>query len=135
MIDRSFVDKLLPAFEVELSEKLCIDFTSLFDASGYCAPPPNWPAILTLHGTAALLSVWEALGVDPLSAKLLRERFLHVKPPPLGQVLSGHLRIGEIREYLNSDGKIEEEVDMHTLFVDSSKELIAEYYCTFRISY
>jgi hypothetical protein len=134
MIDRSFVDKLLPAFEVELSEKLCIDFISLFDASEYCTPA-NWPAILTLHGTAALISVWEVLGIDPLSAKLLRERFLHLKPPQLGQVLSGHLRIGEIREYLNTDGKIEEEVDMHTLFVDSSKERIAEYYCTFRISY
>jgi hypothetical protein len=94
---------------------------------------PNWPAILTLHGTACLMTVWEDMGVDPLAARLIAEKFAHFRDPSSDEQLTGQVQVEDVRETVDSDTGIEEQVDLLVDFWDSSEQLIATYQSSYRI--
>jgi hypothetical protein len=138
LIDRALVGKEYPPFAVTLTEDWLRQWRDLFAlVSGLSAPqtsvPTNWPAILTLHGTACLMNIWEDLGVDPLEVRLVGEEFEHLLPPVVGEEIEGRLRIEEISECIEPETGIEEQVDFAVGFRDRFGSKLAVYACSYRI--
>jgi hypothetical protein len=138
MIDRACVGKAYAPFVVSLAEDWLTEWYGLFSrASGIAAPPQglpvNWPAVLTLHGTACLLHVWEDLGVDPLEVRLVGEEWRHSGAPAIGEEIQGRLRIREIGEHVEFETGIEEQVDFVVEFHDRKGLKLAVYTCSYRI--
>jgi hypothetical protein len=138
MIDRSCVGKAYAPFAVILTEDWLAEWYALLSrAAGNSSPSPglplNWPAILTLHGTACLLHVWEDLVVDPLQVRLVREEWRHLAAPQVGQEIQGRLSIEEISEHVEPETGIEEQVDFAVEFHDLAGRKLAVYACSYRI--
>jgi hypothetical protein len=139
VIDRSFIGKKYPPFIVEISESFCRDFNRLLNVQGPDElspdrPPLNWPALMTLHGTACLLTLWEDLGVDPLEARLAGERFIHHRPVKCGEPLFGSLTIDDLTEQVTPVGQIDDRIALHVDFRDASDAVVATYHCAFHIA-
>jgi hypothetical protein len=127
-----------PPFAVTLTEDWIRGWHDLFAlVSGLSAPqttvPTNWPAILTLHGTACLMNTWEDLGVDPLEIRLVGEAFEHLLPPIVGEEMEGRLRIKEISECVEPETGIEEQVDFTVAFHNRLGGKLAVYSCSYRV--
>ncbi|MBI5249648.1 MAG: hypothetical protein HY912_09145 [Desulfomonile tiedjei] len=138
MVPREFVGKQFPPFKVKISEQLSrslLDLTQPSEAEkGPSWPPPsNWPAVMILHGTACLINVWEELGVDPLEVFLSEEEFLHFCAPLPDEELTGYLRIEEIREFLDEESQICEEVDLWADFFNAVGAHLAAYRFSYRV--
>jgi len=146
VIDRSTVAKEYPSFSVELSEDLCAKVDRLFGSissirssapdvptSEPRTPPLIWPALLTLHGAACLLIVWEDLGVDPMLVRLVREEFRYLTTPGWGEKLLGTVRIDDITEHAEPEQGIQEQIDLLVEFRNSAAGLLATYHCSYRI--
>jgi hypothetical protein len=147
MIDRTFVGKEYPEFSVTLDHDLIERFTGLIrdvvqmDSEPQAKPPEDdkvhvpiaWPAILTFHGTACLINVWEDLGIDPMQARMVAESFDFHKTPEPGAELMGSLCVEEVEEEIGPDGGMEEQVDLSVEFKSSSGELLATYICSYRV--
>ncbi len=138
MIDRAFIGKKYAAFTVELSESFCRDFNSRLNITGPDESPPdrpplNWPGLMTLQGTACLLTLWEDLGVDPLEVRLVKERFVHQRSVECGEGFTGVLTIDDISGQVETDGRIEDQIELNVNFKDSSGMPVATYQCSFRI--
>jgi len=138
VIDRGFVGKQFPPFSVRFPETLSRDLDTLFTSAGAIAPPAkappmDWPALLTLHGTAGLITVWDPMGVDPMDMRLVSEQFIHFRSPAFGEELTGRVTVQELSEHIEPERGIQEQVDLSVSFWDSSGERIALYRCSFRI--
>lgn len=138
MIDRAWVGKAYAPFVVSLGEDWLVEWHELFArASGIASStrglPVNWPAILTHHGTACLLHLWEDLGVDPLEVRLVSEEWKHLGKPVVGEEIRGSLRIEEISEHAEYETGIEEQVDLSVEFHDGKGCTLANYVCSYRI--
>ena len=139
MISRRSIGKAFPPFTVEYPETLAQGFDGLFSSAGCSAPrrsspPSNWPAVLALHGTACLLTIWEELGVDPLSVRLVAEEIRHVSELRFGQRITGRVTVEDVREHVEPDRGIEQRVDLAITFEDSAlKRPVATYRCSFRV--
>ena len=138
MIDRALVSKKYPPFSVFVSEGFRRELRDLFRSASPTqvstgSALSNWPAILTLHGTACLMTVWEDMGVDPLAARLIAEKFAHFRDPSADEQLTGQVQVEDISETVESNTGIEEQVDLLVDFRDSSKRLIATYQSSYRI--
>lgn len=139
VIDRSFIGKTYPPFAAEVSASFCLDYNRLLNVKGLPEfspdrPPLNWPALMTLHGTACLLPLWEDLGVDPLETRLFRERFVHQRPVECGEPLTGVLTIDDVTEQVEPNSHIEDHIELRVDFADSAGAPVATYHCSFRIS-
>jgi hypothetical protein len=146
LIDRTFVGKEYPPCSVEFDANLGVQLKELFGrisskleetSSGSSPEPPSqlsfiWPAILTLRGTAGLLTVWEDMGVDPMHIRLVREEFEHHKIPAGGHGLVGKITIEEIVERVEPEEGIEDQVELLVEFTDARGILLATYRCSFR---
>ncbi len=148
MIDRSFIGKEYPEFSVTIEHDLVARFNSLLenacgahgdrsqwnDHDGLGTTIPlAWPSILTFHGTACLISVWEDLGIDPVRTRIVEESFNFLKFPEPGEELKGSLCVEEIEEKISPDGGIEEQLDLSVEFSSLEGELLATYTCSYRI--
>lgn len=89
--------------------------------------------MLTARGTACLMGLWEELGVDPLSIRLVAQSFRHSRDPAYGETLAAALTIEDVSEHVESDRGIEEQVDLVIRFRDSNAGIVAEYRCSYRI--
>ncbi len=132
MIPREFVGKRFPRFKVNISEqpfRSLLDLIQPHDSEKIPSwpPPSNWPAIMLLHGTACLINVWEELGVDPLRSFLAREEFHHLSSPEPGEELTGWLLIEDIKEFVDEDGQIFDQVDFAADFSNARGVRLAEY--------
>ena len=139
MIPREFVGKKFPRFKVNISEqpfRLLLDLIQPHDSEKITSwpPPSNWPAVMVLHGTACLINVWEELGVDPLRALLAREEFHHIRSPAPDEELTGWLWIEDIREFVDEDGQISDQVDFAADFCNAAGVRLADYHFTYRIT-
>jgi hypothetical protein len=137
MIDREFIDKEFPTFKatltVELSKALVRLISGDTEPLPYDWPPPtSWPAVLLLHGTAGLISIWEELGVDPLAPVLVAEEFLHDKVPEPDSEITGEIRILDVRESLHAGSQICDNIDMSVDFFSQARVHIARYLCSYR---
>jgi hypothetical protein len=138
VIYRGFVGKEFPPFTVELDEHGARDLVSLLLPQSFPETPSwpplcNWPAPLTLRGSACLMAVWEELGVDPLHLRLIREDFRHHEEPVSAGVLTGRIRIEDISEHVDAIHGIEDQVDLAVSFRDKGGSPVAEYRCSFRV--
>jgi len=138
VIDRALVGKKYPVFAVIVSEAFRRQLWELFRSASSAAAIPesllaNWPAILTLHGTACLMTVWEDMGVDPLDVRLVSEDFDHFREPETNEELSGRVQVEDISQSVEPDTGIEEQVDLLVDFRDPSDKLIANYRSSYRI--
>jgi hypothetical protein len=138
MIDREFIDKEIPTFKATLSVKLSQALVRLISENTeplpyYWPPPGNWPAVLLLHGTAGLISIWEELGVDPIVPVLDAEAFLHHEVPEPDSEITGEIRILDIRESLHAGSQICDNIDMSVDFFSQAGVHIARYLCSYRI--
>lgn len=148
MIDRSFIGKEYPEFSVTIEHDLIARFNSLLESAcgGHCSEAPDksddsvmnsipvaWPSILTFHGTACLISVWEDLGIDPVKTRIVEESFNFLKFPEPGDELKGSLCLEEVEEKISPDGGIEEQLDLSVEFSSLEGELLATYSCSYRI--
>lgn len=136
MIGREFIGKSYPPFSVELSEAFCREMAELIRTSPsvvrpIAVPPANWPAIMTLHGTACLMRVWEDLAVDPLRLRQVREEFVHVRPAICGERLSGTLTIEDVTEHYEPKDGMFQQLHLETTFVDDSGKPVATYHCSY----
>lgn len=148
MIDRTFIGKQYPEFRVTLDQELIDKFDSLIKRSTFIDNKPvyetkmsradtipiAWPAILTLHGTACLINVWEDLGIDPMQARIVEESFDFHRTPRPGSELKGSLCVEELGEEIGPDGGIEEQVDLSVEFKSPEGELMATYICSYRVT-
>ncbi len=96
-------------------------------------PPCNWPAVATMHGTAALLHIWDSLGVDPLAPRLIRERFHHKREPLLREELTARFTVEDLTEQTNPAVGVEQQVDFLIRFTDSHGREVAAYQCSYRL--
>ncbi|MBI4962970.1 MAG: hypothetical protein HY913_06830 [Desulfomonile tiedjei] len=137
VIDRTLIGKKYPAFAVALSvafqRQLWELFQSISSITRPSGPSANWPAILTLHGTACLMAVWEDMGVDPLDARLIKEDFAYFRDPEADEELTGQVHVEEITQSVESDSGIEEQVDLLIDFRDRSNKPVANYRSSYRI--
>ncbi len=138
MVDREFIDKEFPAFKATLSVELSRAlFRLMYEDEealpSHWPPPCNWPAVLLLHGTAGLISIWENLGVDPLAPVLVAETFSHHEIPEPDSEVTGTVRILDIRESLGAGSQICDDIDMNVDFFSRAGALIAGYRCSYRI--
>jgi hypothetical protein len=138
VIYRGFVGKEFPPFVVEISQEFSRVLTLLLRTSPpfECPswpPPSNWPAFLTFHGTACLMTIWEELGVDPLELRLVREEFRHMLAPVAGEPLNGRVCVEDVSEHIDPNVGIEEQVDLAVYFRDLRGSDVAEYRCSFRV--
>ncbi|AFM23993.1 hypothetical protein [Desulfomonile tiedjei] len=111
MLDREFIDKEFPAFKATLSVELSKALFRLMyqdeeSLPPHWPPPSNWPAVLLLHGTAGLITIWEELSVDPLAPVLVAEKFSHYKVPDPDSEITGTIRVLDIRESLHAGSQI-----------------------------
>jgi hypothetical protein len=138
VIDRALVGKKYPAFAVIVTEAFRRQLWELFRSVSSAAAISesllaNWPAILTLHGTACLMTVWEDLGVDPLNVRLVNEKFDHFREPAANEELIGQIHVEEISQSVEPDTGIEEQVDLLVDFRDPSDKIVANYRSSYRI--
>jgi hypothetical protein len=137
VLDRSFVGRKFPAFRVILPTDLGRAFRELLrpgrseaDASSL---PWNWPAILTGHGTAGLIHVWEELAVDPTGVRLLSEEFVHFHEPLGGVEVIGLMEIEDIAATVEPQAGIEDQADFRVDFRDLEDRLLATYRFSCRV--
>ena len=138
MIFRGAVGKRFPPFFVRISQSLVQELLELTKVPELpplplWPPPSNWPALLSSHGTACLIGVWEELDVDPLQARLVWEEFLHFTDPVAGETLTGHVAVSDISRYLEPSRGIEELVEFEVSFRNSAGDPVAVYRCAFRV--
>jgi len=138
VIDRNFIGKTYHPFTVTITEGLCRDFRDLFlqvvsPEPLPLRPPLNWPALITLHGTACLVPLWEDMGVDPLAVRLVGEQFVHHRRVSLDETVFGELSIRDIAEHAGTDGTLAEDVDLEVVFRDSAGSGVSVYRLRFRI--
>jgi hypothetical protein len=138
VIDRSFIGKAYRPFTATISEELCREFRDLFLQVGATIPLPlrpplNWPSLVTLHGAACLIPLWEDMGVDPLDARLVGEQFVHHRRVSLDETVTGELSVSDITEHAGTDGTLAEDVDLEVVFRDSAGALVSVYRLRFRI--
>jgi len=136
MIGRELIGKSYQPFSVELSEAFCRELSELVQTSPRVIltasfPPVHWPAILTRHGTACLMRVWEDLAVDPLQVRLVREEFDHSRPAAFGETLSGSLSIEDVTEHFEPAEGMFQTVHLQARFVDAAGAPVATYKCSF----
>ena len=122
-----------------VSEAFRRQLWELFQSISSIASPPepllsNWPAILTLHGTACLITVWEDMGVDPFDVRLISEQFAHFRDPEADEELTGQVHVEDISQSVEPDIGIEEQVDLLVNFRDRSDRPVANYRSSYRIS-
>lgn len=96
-------------------------------------PPSNWPAIMTLHGTACLINVWEELGVDPLETFLYAEEFRHFAAATPDEELTGLVWIDDIREFVDDESQICDQVDLAADFFTADGVQLAAYRFSYRV--
>lgn len=137
MIDREAVGRSYPSFTVTVTE----DLARALDAVLGCSPPstgpswppnPVWPALAVSHGTACLIHVWEDLGADPLTVRLVAEEFRHYRDPSPGEELTGRVTVEDVGERFEPDRGIEEQVDLLVEFTDRGAAAVASYRCSYR---
>lgn len=138
MIPREFVGKQFPPFKVTISEHLSrslLELAQPADSQNLPSwpPPTNWPAIMTLHGTACLMNVWEELGVDPLDARVAKEEFRHFGRPTPDEELTGRVWIDDIREFIDEESQICDQVDLAADFFTADGARLAAYRCSYRV--
>lgn len=136
MIGREFIGKAYRPFPVVLSEAFCRELSELVQTSPQVIqspsfPPVHWPAILTRHGTACLMSVWEDLAVDPLQVRLVREEFDHSRAAEFGEILTGNLTIEDVGEHFEPAEGMFQSVHLQVRFEDRSGAPVATYRCSF----
>jgi hypothetical protein len=132
------VGKEYPPFSTTLTEELHREMGALFagdvpDGASESTPSLIWPAVLTLHGTACLLTLWEDLGVSPLLPRLVFEQFRYDRTPQVGDALSGRLKVEDVGERFESERGVEEQVDILVEFKDSRGTAVASYRSSYRI--
>lgn len=138
MIDRAAVGRSYPSFTVPLTEDLSRGLDAVLGcnppAMGLSWPPsPVWPAVAASRGTACLLNVWEDLGVDPLTVRLVAEDFLHHRAPVLDEELMGRVMVEDVHEHFEPDRGIEDQVDLLVEFTDRAGSAVASYRCSYRV--
>jgi hypothetical protein len=138
VISRELVGKQFPPFSVRISQSFVqelLDLTRIpvLPPLPPWPPPSSWPALLTAHGTACLMEVWEELGVDPLQARLVEEEFQHFLDPVPDETLTGSVTVGEVTQHLEPSRGIEEQVDLAVSFHNAATRLLATYRCVFRV--
>jgi hypothetical protein len=138
MIDRALVGKAYPAFAVIVSAAFRTQLWEFFrSASSRNAPSEsllsNWQAILALHATAYLTTVWEDMRVDPLGVRLVSEEFAPFREPRDDEELSAQVRVEDISQRVEPDTGLEEQVDLLVDFRDPSQKLVANYRTSYRI--
>ncbi|MBI5568970.1 MAG: hypothetical protein HY914_03410 [Desulfomonile tiedjei] len=138
MISRELVGKQFPPFSVRISQSFVqelLDLTKIPELPPLppWPPPSSWPALLTAHGTACLMEVWEELGIDPLRVRLVEEECQHFLDPVPGETLAGSVTVGEVTQHLEPSRGIEEQVELDVVFQNSATRLVATYRCVFRV--
>lgn len=138
MIGRDVIGRTYPDFHIALSDALCTAFDRVFAGVGLpmgavSGPPYIWPGLLTCHGTACLLTVWEDLGVDPLSVRLVNESFEHHCSVSIGEKLLGRVTIESVNEVYGPERGIEQEIGVSTSFFRDDGNPVAGYSGVFRI--
>jgi len=139
LIDRTCVGKEYPPFSVRLSADLAHELETVLGITvpepeqPHGPPPLIWPALMTSHGTACLIPLWEDLGVHPLDPRLISEEFTYLETPTHGEELNGCVRIEDIGEHVEPDIGIEEQVDLCIEFRNSQDNPVASYRCSYRI--
>jgi hypothetical protein len=138
VIDRGYVGKGYPSFTIELPADLSSELERILDLPGTESKPPwppplIWPALMTMHGTACLLPVWEDLGVNPLDIRLIREEYRYHATPKQGEKLTGTVSIEEFDEEVEPARGIEDQVDLVVTFSSTGGTLVATYRCSFRV--
>ncbi|HMK34899.1 MAG TPA: hypothetical protein VK463_07535 [Desulfomonilaceae bacterium] len=136
MIDRAFIGKTFDSFTIEISPDLFTELDELISAVARAEPwppPVNWPVILTLHGTACLITLWETLGVDPLEIRLVHEEFVHYRTPEPGETLVGIPCVRDVSQHLEDNSRMEEQVDLSVEFRRESGATVAGYRCSYRV--
>ncbi len=136
MIGRELLGKTYPLFSTVLSEAFCRELSELVQTfppviHTASAPPVHWPAIMTRHGTACLMPVWEDLAIDPLHVRLVREEFDYSRPAVFGETLSGSLSIEDVTEHFEPAEGMFQAVHLQARFVDAAGTLVATYRCSF----
>ncbi|MFC1835287.1 hypothetical protein ACFL2Q_11220 [Thermodesulfobacteriota bacterium] len=135
MIDRSLVGKAYPSFEVTITQDLSLNLRKILGLSTAVSDPPLvWPKVLTLHGTACLMPIWEDLGVNPLHVRTVGEKFRYGEAPRHGEELTGTVFIDWIEEGLDPDQGIVEQIDINVVFHNSRGKRIATYEASFRVA-
>lgn len=138
MIDRSLIGKRYPPFSIAISNRLIGEFRNVVSSVDprlsvpHGRTPLAWPAILTLHGTACLIPIWEDLGVNPQSVWLVKEEFDFESHPPAEEELTGIVELSDLRERLDVRRGIEDEITLCVEFRLSSGKQAAKYTATYR---
>lgn len=138
MIERIVLGKRFPRFSVHVTEDLITGFREVFlpgqsDPEVPASLPFTWPMILTAHGTACLIPVWEEIGVDPLHMRLVAEEFYYNRQPSPGEKLTGQARVADMDEIVTPERGIEQQIDLAIDFRDASGDRVASYTCSYRL--